>query len=258
MTVQSTTAAVDRPSARAQLMRLVDRASIYLPVVLMAILAMGTWWLARITPELSSAPAARTPTHEPDYFMRGFSVRDFDRGGRMRNDITGLEMRHYPDTDTLEIDRPRLRTWSEQGVLSVATADKALAQNDRSQVQLLGNAYVVRQAMQEQAPLEFRGEFIQLLMHEDRVRSHLPVRLTRGADQLSADAMEYDHATRVLQLTGRVRVQWEATPAPSVAQRTANVSRTNKTAQLPRKAMAQRKSTPTAKSAPKPTHKVAP
>ena len=37
------------------------------------------------------------------------------------------------------------------------------------------------------------------------MRSDQPVVLTRGNDQFTADAMEYDHLDQVLQLRGRVR-----------------------------------------------------
>ena len=62
----------------------------------------------------------------------------------------GLEIRHYPDTDTLEIDRPRLRTqFRTGGAVGGHQQIKLLASNDRSQI-VLGRqlAYVVRQAMQ--------------------------------------------------------------------------------------------------------------
>jgi lipopolysaccharide export system protein LptC len=39
----------------------------------------------------------------------------------------------------------------------------------------------------------------------ERVRSHLPVRVRRGASEMHADALEYDNLSRVVQLKGRVR-----------------------------------------------------
>ncbi len=39
----------------------------------------------------------------------------------------------------------------------------------------------------------------------ERVRSHLPVVMTRGNDRFTADRMDYDNLDRVMQLDGRVR-----------------------------------------------------
>ncbi len=62
-----------------------DRASTYLPVLLMALLALGTYLLARNTPVFGPAAPQQPPRHEPDYFMRQFSVKSFDPAGRLKN-----------------------------------------------------------------------------------------------------------------------------------------------------------------------------
>ena len=85
-------------------LRLWDRASIYLPIILMGLLALGTYWLVRNTPVQSAAPGDKPVSSEPDYFMRGFSVKTFDGSGRLKSEVVGKEARHFPDSDTLEID----------------------------------------------------------------------------------------------------------------------------------------------------------
>jgi lipopolysaccharide export system protein LptC len=42
-------------------------------------------------------------------------------------------------------------------------------------------------------------------MKTERVLSPQPLQLTRGQDQFTADAMEFDNLAQVMQLTGRVR-----------------------------------------------------
>jgi lipopolysaccharide export system protein LptC len=189
-----------------------DRLSIYLPVMLMGLLALGTYWLARNTPSFGAPAAQRPLTHEPDYFMRGFSVKSFDPSGRLKSEIHGSEVRHYPDTDTLEIDQPRIRSFNERGMLITATARRAISNGDGTEVQLIGDAVVVREA--GAAPdgavsprFEVRGEFLHAFMDTERVRSHKPVELIRGSDRFSADNLDYDNLDRVLELRGRVRGQ---------------------------------------------------
>ncbi len=84
-----------------------ERVAVYLPIILMGMLALGTYWLARNSPTMSAPEAQRAATHEPDYFMRRFSVKTFDGTGHVKSEIYGSEARHYPDTDTMEIDQPR-------------------------------------------------------------------------------------------------------------------------------------------------------
>ena len=187
-----------------------DRVSIYLPVILMALAALGTWRLVRNTPAPGAPQAERAARHEPDYFMRDFSVKTFDAAGKLQSELVGDVARHYPDTDTLEIDQARMRSYDPQGRLTRASADRALSNADASEVQLLGDAIVIREAVNgpdgvAEPRMEFRSEFLQTFTRTERVKSHLPVVLTRGADRFTGDAMDYDNLDRILLLDGRVR-----------------------------------------------------
>ncbi len=179
-----------------------ERATLYLPIILMGLLALGTWWLVRNAPAPIAAAAAPDNGHQPDYFMKVFSVKSFDATGRMQSEVKGDMGRHFPDTDTLEIDNVRMRSVTPQGLVTLATAHRALSNADGSEVQLFGHAVVTRDT---QPRLEFRGEFLHAFTKAERVRSDQPVVLIRGNDQFTADAMEYDHLEQVLQLRGRVR-----------------------------------------------------
>ncbi|CAG1016280.1 hypothetical protein BURC_01234 [Burkholderiaceae bacterium] len=194
--------------------RLLEQASSYLPLLLMAMLALGSWWLVKNTP-LPDAPRAAAPLrHEPDYMMSQFLVRRFGADGAMRAQIEGDMMRHYPDTDTLEIDNPRIRAIAPDGRVTLANARLAVANGDGSEVQLQGGAQVVREGSGTQEPVEFRGEFLHAFLDSERVRSHLPVTVRRGGAELQAQAMEYDHLDRVVQLKGRVTASFPANPRP--------------------------------------------
>ena len=200
------------------LQRAWDRLSIYLPVILMGLMALGTYWLVRSTPSLGAVAADAPPTHDPDYFMRRFSVKSFDPAGRLKSELQGQEARHYPDTDTLEIDQPRIRSYNERGVLTVATARRAISNADGSQVQLIGDAVVTREGVDAQGrplpALEIRGEFLHAYLDVERVRSDQPVQLRRGGDAFSADTLAYDNLDRLLLMQGRVRGTLQARPRP--------------------------------------------
>jgi lipopolysaccharide export system protein LptC len=188
-----------------------DRLSLYLPVFLMAVLAFGTYWLVRSTPALFAPEVKKVVKHEPDYFMKNFAVRSFDANGRLKSEVFGEQARHYPDTDTLEIDQVRIRSFNDVGRLTTATAQRALTNGDASEVQLFGDATVVREPVTDangaQVPrTEFRSEFLHAFMNTERVRTNKPVQLTRGDSHFTADAMEYDNLDRLLHLSGRVRV----------------------------------------------------
>ena len=188
--------------------RLLEQLSAYLPLLVMALLALGSWWLVKNTPTPETEPQAAPLRHEPDYVMTNFMVRRFAPDGTMRAQIEGDTMRHYPDTDTLEIDNVRLRSIAPDGRVTRAEARMALANADGSEVQLRGGAHVVRESLNGDEPIEFRGEFLHAFLNTERLRSHLPVTVTRGGAEVHAESMDYDHLDRVVQMKGRVTAQF--------------------------------------------------
>ncbi|MGB4117867.1 MAG: LPS export ABC transporter periplasmic protein LptC [Polaromonas sp.] len=195
-----------------RVLRTWDQVSIYLPITLMAVLALGTYWLVRNSPVFSGQEAAQAAKHDVDYFMRKFTIKSFGEVGQLKSEIYGVEGRHYPASDTLEIDQPRILSISDAGRPVTSTGNRALSNGDGSEVQLFGNARVIREAVAGNdgkvlPRMEFRGEFLHAFVNVERVKSHLPVTLIRGADQFSGDTFAFDNLTGIAVLKGRVKGQ---------------------------------------------------
>ena len=193
-------------------MRLLDLVSAYLPLLMMALLASGTWWLVRNAPADEAPAAVAAPRHEADYVMTRFVVQRFDATGTLRTQIEGERLRHFPDNDTLEVDDARIRAVGTDGLVTTATAKRALANGDGSELQLIGDAHVVRPGAGAVEPIEFRGEFLQAFRNVEQVRSHLPVVVTQGRSVVRAGGMEYDNLARVVELKGRTSATFVSTP----------------------------------------------
>lgn len=187
-----------------------DRFLLYLPLGVMALLALGTYWLVRSTPTLDTPSQPSVASAAPDYFMEDFSIKTFDAQGRMRSEVLGDQMRHFPQEKFIEIERIRIRSVDTQGRVTTASAKRGLTNEDGSEVQLLGNAIVVREAAtrtkgRAEPRLEYRGEFLHAFMQTERLKSHLPVELLRGKDRFTADSLDFDNLEGVATLRGRVR-----------------------------------------------------
>lgn len=187
-----------------------DRLSIYLPLVLMGVLLLGTYWLVRSTPLFEPDAPEETQRRDPDYMMERFSIKTFDGDGRLKSEVYGEQARHYPHTDTLEIDQVRIRSYNQRGFMTVATAKRALANNDATEVQLMGNARVVREATVDRSGaalprVSFSGEFLHAFLNDERIKSHKPVELERGGDRITADSLDYSNFDQVMEMRGRVR-----------------------------------------------------
>jgi lipopolysaccharide export system protein LptC len=200
-------AAVPGQAARARQpwgRRILQALSSYLPVLLMALLAAGTWWLVRNTPGTPGARAPVPPSQTPDYTMTGFAITRFAPDGQVALRIAGDVLRHFPATDRLEIDGVRIRATALDGRTTDATARQAVANGDGSEIQLLGSAEVISQ-MPGGERLEVRGEFLHAFLRFERLRSHLPVQVRHGGTDARAGGMDYDNLQRQLTLNGPVR-----------------------------------------------------
>jgi lipopolysaccharide export system protein LptC len=187
-------------------LQLTGQVSSYLPLFLMALLALATWWLVKNAALLQDSRIAAPLRHVPDYTMTRFTVQRFDRGGALTAQIEGDVALHYPDTDTIEVDNPRIRSIARDGRVTVATARHAISNGDGSEMQLQGGARVVREALKEgEPPIEFRGEFLHAFLTTERVRSHLPVVVTQGTTEIRADTLDYDNVERIVHVKGKVR-----------------------------------------------------
>ncbi|MGM9481583.1 LPS export ABC transporter periplasmic protein LptC [Roseateles sp. NT4] len=200
-----------RQKPRPWLWRAQNLLSNYLPLLLMALLASGTWWLVKNTPLLDAPGEIAAPRHVPDYRMANFEIQRIGADGRLHVQIAGAELRHYPDTDTVEIDQARVRAIAPDGSLAIAEAKRALSNGDGSDMQLLGDVHLRRlpPGAGENAPaqLEMRGEFLQALSNSEVLRSHLPVTIRQGGSTLNAQNFEYRHLTGQVHFTGKAHGQ---------------------------------------------------
>jgi lipopolysaccharide export system protein LptC len=192
--------------------RLLDQLGVYLPLLVMAVLALGSWWLVKSVPVLRS-PAANKPIRvEPDYRLANFSAKTFDHTGRMTREVTGVQAQHFPATETLHIDQVRVYARTEGGADIHAQALKGIASDDGKTVTLMGEAYALRDPFENQPQMELSGERLVALPDEDRVLSASPVRITRGRDVFTANTMDFNSSSGQHRLQGRVRATLQPQP----------------------------------------------
>lgn len=197
----------------AQLRQGWDRAAVYLPVLTMGLLALGSYWILRSTPMPQEPAPAGPVTHEPDYFMLDFSVRSHGADGILRSELSGTQARHYPDDDTIEIDQARLLAFGEDGTLTLAKARRLNTDGSQQEYRFEGKVSINRSGRTSQdgrvlPEMRFVGEQLRVYDKNQRVASDLPVELTQGGNRTTAESLRYDSRTRVTELQGRVRTQF--------------------------------------------------
>jgi len=119
--------------------RSLDRLALYLPGILMALFALGSWWLVRSLPSIFSEAPVKSVRYEPDYYLEQFSVKSFDKQGLLTREVSGHRAKHFPHSDTLEISNVTLRGQNPSGQRAdVFTADRMQLNSKTGEYELTG------------------------------------------------------------------------------------------------------------------------
>jgi lipopolysaccharide export system protein LptC len=193
--------------------RLRDALTAYLPLLLMVLLALGSWWLVKNSPQPQPERQARPVSGEPDYTMRGFSLQRFGPDGRLQVTLQGKQLHHYPQNDRIEIEELHLTAEAPSGRPTLATARKAISNSKASEVQLMGGAQIRTRTAAGQ-PVEIDSEYLQLFTESERVVTDKPVRARVGPNIMRAGGLVYDHKNAQLELKPPVRAELQPQSLP--------------------------------------------
>lgn len=189
-----------------------ERVILYLPVLLMGLLALFTFWMIQRSPGWVEPSQPRKPEgHEVDFYMRGAMVKSYDRQGRLQSEIAGREIRHYGDDLTLQVDQPQLYLLGRDNSITRASAEQAWAKEDGSRFELSGQAVMTRSAVRladgSSVPeIRVQSDWLIVDAQQETLQAPKPVVFVSGQSRFSADSLSYDNRSRVTELKGRVRV----------------------------------------------------
>lgn len=201
-----------RPRQRLSV-RVRETLTAYLPLLLMVLLALGSWWLVKNSPQPLPERRPTVVTGEPDYTMRGFSLQRFGADGRLQVTLQGRQLHHFPQNDRIEIEALELTAEGASGRPTRASARKAVSNGKASEVQLLGGAQI-RGRTADGLAVEIDSEFLQLFTESERVQTDRPVTARVGTNVMTAGGLVYDHRSARLELRPPVRAELHLQAVP--------------------------------------------
>jgi lipopolysaccharide export system protein LptC len=179
---------------------------LYLPATLMALLALGTWYLVRSTPAAAPAAPMRASARHVDYDMVNFFTSVYAANGQAEQVLQGAQLQHY---SSQEVDIAQLRlarqTANAKGeyLLSHATAARAFGRDDGSDMTLTGQVRV-QQSPQNGPVLQLQGQYVRVYQQGDRLHGENGVHIRRGNLNLSGHTLDWDTDAGLLTMQQRV------------------------------------------------------
>lgn len=185
-------------------------ASLYLPLLVMSALAMASYWVVSLSPAPDLPKPTATASGLPDYVMTGLRARTFTAQGELRTEVTGSQLRHYPDERTVIIDRAQLRSLHPSGQVTTSQSQQLLSNDERTLWTLRGDVVVTRigpptPGNPAPAPFRLEGQTLTYRSDTDTLSSDLPVVLIRGQDRIAGNSLAYQDGAQIADMRGRVR-----------------------------------------------------
>ncbi len=179
----------------------------YLPLALMALLAVFTAWLVKQAPGSDGPQVPVAPRSTPDYEMRGFELQRFGADGRTQAWLRGDALRHYPDDDRIEFERIRLELQGEDGSWLHAESRSAVGPQDGSRLRMSGLVLVRRYAPgadpASSLPI-MELQTTELLAERDgrRLSSRAATEVKTPSATLQVSGFVYEHGSGQLHFSG--------------------------------------------------------
>ena len=190
-----------------------DRLAAGISIALLAGLAGVSYYLAALSSRMDRSAAARTPAHEPDYFVEGLALTRLNATGQPVFRMSADRMLHYPDDDSSEFEKPLLVSLDPARPLVTLRAERGRATSGGEQTHLHDSVRLTRAAEGGRPALTVDTDYVLVLPRQDLARTDHPVRITYGDSSLTGVGMEFDNAARVLKVQSRVQGVWAAPPA---------------------------------------------
>ena len=183
-----------------------------LPLVLMFLLALVTFWLERAVREEEPRPTARR--HDPDYLITNFTTTSYNREGITESMLSASRMVHYPDDDSTELISPRVVQTRPSEPRMTVSAERGVISRDGDDIFLYDNVLLVREADEARPEARMTTSFLHVVRDRSLVRTDREVVIVEDRRMLAGRGMEYNNTSQQLQLLSRVHGRFEPKKNP--------------------------------------------
>lgn len=175
-----------------------ERSTLISSMVLLSVLAAGSYWLA-VRARLFD-PVAKAPTHDVDYYSDNFELVRMDQNGKPDYRLRSNRMFHYADDDSTALTNPSLTTLSPDKPTIHVTAQSGDISSGGDSVHLKGSVHLTRDATANDPGLVADASRMTLWPDEDIARTDVPVHAVHGKSTMDGDTMYFNNTDQILKL----------------------------------------------------------
>lgn len=183
------------------------------PLVLMTVLALGSWWLVKNAPQPPEPAAFQGASREPDFRMNDVRIQRFAADGRLKIQVEGRELVHDPVDKGVRLSEARIQLWQKEGRRTQAQAQEVWSDDANSRMRLQGDAVLSGQTSRG-LPLTLAGERLDIDVDGQTLRSDGPVDIRIDEHRIQTSGIFLDTVNERAELRGRTRTVLRTARAP--------------------------------------------
>lgn len=174
-----------------------------LPLVLVLILLLLTWWLLDDT-RVKPLEDQSAPTHNSDYYIRGFTTLALDESGQRRYQLVADHLIHFIDTDSTKMTRLRYSRFNGSTGAVLINANTGIGAKDNSLLDLQGEVHIISKDGFDQTLVETKTDQLALYPNRDFAETNSPVTIENADSITKGIGMTLDSRAGKLVLLSKV------------------------------------------------------
>lgn len=182
---------------------MIEKLRNWLPLLPLLLLLAGTYWLDQ---QVRPLPVVQdnSKLHDPDFIVSDFQATALDEQGRPHHRINAHTLTHYPDDDSLYLERPDILALApDRPTLRITAQTGTTYQRDETIMR--GDVRIVRAASQTASERVLTTTYLRALPSQDYAETDRPVTMNDAYNLVNAVGMTLDNKTRIIRLLSQVR-----------------------------------------------------
>ena len=161
----------------------------FISLVFLFITASVIWWMEDII-STSHNEALREKTNRPDFYMKGFTLDNYDPDGTLGYHATGQSLIRYPADDSLEVEQLDMQAYRLNRAPLNVRADTARISNEGDHVMLTGAVDINREKHGEDDSLSIKTEKLFLDNERDYVETNKAITISTSKHMMKGIGMQ--------------------------------------------------------------------
>ncbi|MDD5298267.1 MAG: LPS export ABC transporter periplasmic protein LptC [Rhodocyclaceae bacterium] len=172
------------------------------PMAVLAMMAALTFWLDHAT--RSEETKSGKYRHDPDFMLNGYTVKKLGEDGKLRHQLIGDTMTHYPDDDSTDVQNPRMTYFGGPLPLHLRSRSADVSKDGKI-VTLKDDVHGWRDARGDSPDMTLSTSRLTVYPDQDIAHTDAPVTITRGKSVVNGVGMDLDNKLHILSLRSQVR-----------------------------------------------------